>query len=407
MMKKNLKKLMAVFMTSVTLCSTGCGAVTPDLPEEEYFIEASTWGNAMMDAYLKPYWSSSQIYNETATFVGEEGEATLIYTPETVYSVKNYTLDITYTEGVDYEIKGNKICRLKGGSMPYWEVDEYFLTEPNNAAAVIGVDPTKAEFDFKEPRYLYYGETDTITKKQIAVTYSHRESYDGKIPQRQADKLAAVLQKIEDKQDLNIMVYGDSVAVGCNASGTKRGGNVNPHMPDAYNIVKQFLEKRMGVKVNLQNEAVGGWRVSDCINGYPSRFQDKEIDLLILRIGGNDGSTDKAGFVFGLQQLLDMFFEDFPNACVILQTSELPNQQSTWTLNLNQVEDWTYQATEDYAYRGQIAVVPVQSVTNWIEGRGKRTRDWLANNINHGNDFIIRLYAQMILTAMFGEEVIA
>ena len=146
---------MAVFMTSVTLCSTGCGAVTPDLPEEEYFIEASTWGNAMMDAYLKPYWSSSQIYNETATFVGEEGEATLIYTPETVYSVKNYTLDITYTEGVDYEIKGNKICRLKGGSMPYWEVDEYFLTEPNNAAAVIGVDPTKAEFDFKEPRYLY------------------------------------------------------------------------------------------------------------------------------------------------------------------------------------------------------------------------------------------------------------
>lgn len=198
------------------------------------------------------------------------------------------------------------------------------------------------------------------------------------------------------------MVYGDSVAVGCNASGTSYGGNINPHMPDYANIVKQYIEKNCGISVNLENQAVGGWKVADCINAYSSRIANKQIDLMILRIGGNDGDASETRYLFEMNKLLTMFFTEYPEAEVIIQTPELPNQQSTWTLNVGKIGGWTEQIVSESAYADQIAVARVQDFTGWVESRGKRTRDWLANNINHANDFMIRAYAQIILTAMFG-----
>ena len=403
------KKAIALFLSIViSFFACSCGDKQKEntgyqMAESKEFIQTTVWDDRMMEAYLRPYWYSREIYNETVVFVGEESETTLIYTPTTIDSVRNYGLDVQYEEGVDYTIQGNKIRRLKGSKMPYWEVDEYFLKVPNVSGVTIGTNASKLEFQFDETRYLRYGEGDMFTSKQVAVTYRHNEVYDGPVPVQQAEKLQNFLQKVENKETVNIMVYGDSVAVGCNASGTVYGGNVSPYMPDSANIVKQFLQKK-GVDVCLENQAVGGWKVQDCINAYQSKIANKQIDLLILRIGGNDGDSNEIKFLFEMNKLLNMFFAEYPNANVILQTPELPNQQSLWTLNLDKIEGWTYSAMEEHGYAEQIAIAPVQSFTNWMEGRGKRTRDWLANNINHGNDFVIRLYAQMLLTTMFGLE---
>ena len=405
------KLLLLILIAGTVFCCLSCnGKKKTDeegftMANSEEFIQTTTWNEDMMKAYLRPYWYSREIYNETVVFVGEESEATLIYTPTEVDSVRNYGLDINYEEGVDYIIEGNKIRRLKGSKMPYWEVDDYFLKVPNVSGVTIGTYASRLEFEFEEPRYLRYGEGDMFTSKQIAITYRHNETYDGPIPVQQADKLTSFLQKAENKETVNIMIYGDSVGVGCNASGTIYGGNVSPYMPDYANILKQFLEK-MGVTVNLENQAVGGWKVQDCINAYQSKIANKEIDLLILRIGGNDGDSNETKYLFEMNKLLNSFFKDYPNANVILQTPELPNQQSLWTLNLDKIEGWTYSVMEEHASFNQIAIAPIQSITNWVESRGKRTRDWLANNINHGNDFIIRLYSQVILTTMFGSDYI-
>ena len=125
---------------------------------------------------------------------------------------------------------------------------------------------------------------------------------------------------------------------------------------------------------------------------------------MILRIGGNDGDANEDRFVFEMNNLLNKFFEDHPSANVNLQTPEMPNQQSLWTLNVGKIEGWTKQAMEMNAFSDQIALAPVQSFSNWVESRGKRTRDWLANNINHANDFMIRSYAQIILKVILGSD---
>ena len=402
-MKRRLIQIFSCLLSlPFVLGAAACHEEESKMAPERDWIETTTWNDEMMEAYLRPYWYTREIYNETVTFVGEEGEATLIYTPTEVRSVRSYTLETAYTEGKDYTIEGNKIKRIKGSAMPYWEPDEYFLKEPNMSGVAIGVNAAACEFQFEESRYLYYGEGDSITKKQVAVTYRHAEEFTGAFPSYQPEKLARFLKKTEEKQAVNIMVYGDSVAVGCNASGTSYGGNINPHMPDYANIVKQYIEKNCGISVNLENQAVGGWKVADCINAYSSRIANKQIDLMILRIGGNDGDASETRYLFEMNKLLTMFFTEYPEAEVIVQTPELPNQQSTWTLNVGKIGGWTEQIVSESAYADQIAVARVQDFTGWVESRGKRTRDWLANNINHANDFMIRVYAQIILTAMFG-----
>ena len=101
------------------------GYVKQLAPQKEW-INATTWGDELMEAYLRPYWYTREVYNETCTFVGESGEATLMYEPTLVHSVRSYDLSTTYLEGIDYEIVGRKIKRIPTGSMPYWGIEEYY-----------------------------------------------------------------------------------------------------------------------------------------------------------------------------------------------------------------------------------------------------------------------------------------
>ena len=384
-----------------------------DVAPTRDWIDANTWNEDMMDAYLQPYWYTREIYNETVVFVGEEGDATLMYTPETVRSVRNYRLTEEYVEGVDYVIEGNKIRRLKGSSMPYWEPEEYFLSEPNDPNIVVKADSSKIDVDLTGERYLLYGEYAMFTDRQIAITYRHNESFDGKVPEGQQDKLETFLEKVKSGEPLNVAVYGDSVATGCNASGTQFGGMIAPYMPDAYNIVSQYITKKYGNTITIDNQAVGGWQISQCWNAYNEKVSGKAFDLMIFRIGGNDNRTDMALYKDYLEKIINKFFAENPNANLIIQTPELPNQQTgiqlgsiTWTGNISLIDDWTTDVVRNNANADRIAIADVQSFTNWVESRGKLTRDWLANNVNHANDFMIRSYAQIILKTMFGEEYI-
>lgn len=406
-MIKLLKKFLTLMMGGFfAIMGIACGSGTKKLvlPKTKDFINTVTWNEEMMEAYLRPYWYSREIYNETLVFIGEEGEAKLMFAPSEIESVRNFTLDKTYTEGVDYVIQGNVIKRVKGSSMPYWEVDDFFLLYPNDINVRIDVNMETLDFDLKGRRYLRFGEGSTFTSKQIAVTYRHNELFDGVIPVAQQEKLRNVITKLQNHESINLMVYGDSVAVGCNASGTSYGGNINPHMPNAYDIVKQYLEKHYDAKITLENQAVGGWGIFHCLNAYDEKIRGRDIDLLIFRIGGNDGGTSEEYYTMQMHNFLDKFFAEYPNANVIIQTPETPNEQSTWTQNVEFIDKWTENIVKNNENTGNIAIADVQSFIKWTKTKGKRGRDWLANNINHSNDFVIRVYAQYILKTMLGDE---
>ena len=378
--------------------------------EQEEWKTFNDFSETLVDAYLKPYWFTREIYNETCMFVGEEGECRLMYEPSEIKSITDYRLQKTYVEGRDYSINGRIIKRLKGSEIPYWEYDDYFIKADEIAEQSFGVevaaDMSKTDIPFNEQRYLKYGEYATFTDKQIAVTYRHNDVYTGTVPQGQQNKLDRILTKLRSGDDIDLMVYGDSVATGCNASGTYQGGEIAPHMPDAYNLLKLYLEKKFSSHITIDNQAVGGWHISECLNAYRERIHGKHVDLMILRIGGNDTATPEDEYKESLNNLINKFFEDNPNGNLIIQTPEVSNQQAAelWTGNIRKNPKWTNDVLKENGYASQIAVADVQSFVSWMLGAGKMSRDFTGNNVNHFNDFVIRSYTQILLKTMLDTE---
>ena len=405
-----IKKIISLMLSAVMIVGiTACGEQEETvkkaiLPDREEFVGLTEWNEAMMQAYLRPYWNTREIYNETIVFIGEEGEATLMFMPDEIESVKNFGLTEIYKEGRDYTINGNKIKRVKGGKTPYWELDDYYLKEPNNPQAVISVNPAQCAYSFEETRYLRYGEQTVFTSKQLAVTYRHSDAFDGKMPQGQTEKFETIKEKLNGKEKIKVTVYGDSVGVGCNASGTIYGGNTKPYMPDGYEMFCKYLERIYGSEVEYSNQATGGWKVENCIQNYDSRIKDRNIDLLILRIGGNDQNSNKDKFVMEVTILINRFFNDHPDACLLILTPQDCNNESTWVVNGKQVERWIHSAVQDCDRKDRIGIADAFSFVEWMRGKGKKDCDWLANNINHPNDFIIRLYTQLLLTTLLGDD---
>ncbi len=393
-MKNKFKKVLIIAVIVFSLVASSCGSPNK-LAKKKDLITVDTYN---IQAYLQPLWNTREIYNETIMFVGKESSVSLMYKPSNIISVRNYGLDITYTEGKDYTLSGKTITRTKDSAMPYFEIDEYYRSSED--AVSIPIDREKVEQKFDAQRYLKYGEGDMFTSRQMAVTYSHDDAYNGFVPASQEKKFSSFIQKL-GSGNAEIMFYGDSITTGCNASGTISGGNVSPYTPSWTQMVCDFLKEKTGSKIKYMNEAVGGWTSTDGINNFEEKALDQKADLLILAFGMNDSFTRLAVYEENTENMIKAFLKDNPGSNVLLVSSMLPNTESTWLGNQRYFEETLNKIAKKYE---NVAVAPVCSMSKELENMGKKTRDYLANNINHPNDFGVRMYAQVILKTLMGDK---
>ena len=123
-------------------------------------------------------------------------------------------------------------------------------------------------------------------------------------------------------------------------------------------------------------------------------------DLMVLAYGMNDGPTAPAVFAQEIRTLAEAFLSRNPEGYILLVSTMLPNRQSDWRLSHAAQEGLLEEVAHALPRTG---LARVSSAFRALEETGKRTRDFLANNINHPNDFGVRLYAEVILTALLGE----
>ena len=73
-----------------------------------------------------PFWQSNVMRNEQLMIVEKDGvtQGKLLYEPTRVISVRDWTLEREYVEGIDYEINGNVITLPEGSSIPVFK-DEW------------------------------------------------------------------------------------------------------------------------------------------------------------------------------------------------------------------------------------------------------------------------------------------
>ena len=350
-----------------------------------------------VDTYVLPIWEGNTVFYETAMFMGEIGECKLLYTPSKILGVYDYGLQKEYIEGLDFVLEGNTIKRLQGGSMPYADFEDIYSPVP--AQYEIAVEKSRCPDYVKGREYMTYGEADTYTKKQFAISYIHEDKWSGKLPQGKATRFMNTHSKLSKGKSLKVVVYGDSITTGCNSSGTDLGGNVPPYADSFPVMIQKKLSSIYHAEVDLRNVAVGGWATINGLNAFDQRVLSEKADLLILGYGMNDRGTPLESYKAMIADMVCRFRGENPQGEVVLIAPMLPNVETDWLKNQPLFAEKLYELDRESPF---VSVADMTQIHWDILAKGKRYRDMTGNNINHPNDFIARVYAQVILKTLLG-----
>jgi lysophospholipase L1-like esterase len=194
-------------------------------------------------------------------------------------------------------------------------------------------------------------------------------------------------------KDIKICFYGDSITAGCDGSGAF---GIEPFMPGWPQLLKDKLEKTYGSKIETINTAVGGKRSDWGLECAEERLANYKSDLAVIAFGMNDG-TEKISaedFRQNIMGIMDKALMQNKDMEFILIATTLPNSESVFDGYQRQ-----YYNELMSIKREKDAVINMTEVHSMLLER-KRFIDMTGNNINHPNDFLIRIYAQ-VLTALF------
>ncbi len=347
-----------------------------------------------LDKYLMPVWEGNTIYYETALLVGKDDQAPLLFPLEELIGVYDYGLQKEYVNGVDFVIEDNKIKRVDGGSLPFMPVDEYYLNEPAYYTITI---VNNRENSPSGKKYFSFGEKDSYSKYQIAVSYRHSGKGDF-APQGKSQRFSAFIEKLK-KGRADVVFFGDSITAGCNVSGTPYGGETPPYTEKFSIMICKRLQEKFSAVVNHKNTAVCGWSTAEGLKEFAGKVTDAPADLLVLGFGMNDGRTNPKDYFDRTEQMVQLFREKNPEGNVVLIATTYPNTESDWVRNQPLFAKELYKLEEKYPF---VAVADMTKMHYDLLERGKRYRDMTGNNVNHPNDFLARIYAQVILKTILG-----
>ena len=335
---------------------------------------------------MNPIWEGETSYMESVLVVENEyggiDPIQLLYPIEEIIEVKDAKLSKTYQKGVDYTESGGKLIIADDGDIPIFSYEEFHPTTGQEG------------FQDKNGGYICFHEEDFFHSRQIVVTYTHKAAYEGYVPENKGDLLPKVTDKLQNSEDLDLLVFGDSISVGANSSGFVE---VEPYMPSYPQLFANHLQLVYGNKVNLVNPSVGGkgveWGISE-IDGVLQKC--KNIDLAVIAFGMNDGNMAPATFAQKTASLAEKIQAKFPDVEIMLVATMLPNPDAkSFDRNQGKFHDALAEMLETEG----VAVVNVTAVHESLLQK-KRYADMTGNNINHPNDYIARVYAQTLFATL-------
>ena len=391
-----------------------------------------------LDSYMSPIWSGKVIHNETVMFVGIDDKASLLYDADRILSVRSYDLSIEYVQGVDYDYVDGKLVLLEGTRIPYVPLETYYSV----------LDP---QYPYLSTMYngqvtqTMFGDGTTMTQWQVAVTYKHSDTWEGKVVESYEDRFASFINKLENGEDVTVFFYGDSITTGATSSQSRA-----PYAPSYPRMFVQYVAKQYGYTVKYVdsysndmltngkpggggahedtvfgtngtityiNTAVGGWSTQqgvDNLKNYVLNYINAfGCDLFVLAFGMNNGGSEASAVVQYMRQIVQGVVRSAPNTGVVLVSTMIPNPEAVrnpadkYFCNGNQYtfEEKMYPLADglNKTLDGGCAVAPMTSVSQYIHSQ-KRYRDTTGNNVNHPSDFLARTYAQVIYQTVFGYE---
>jgi lysophospholipase L1-like esterase len=338
-----------------------------------------------VDAALAPVWKGSRMVNESLLPVsagGAPAEGRLLFAPSRDLVVRNSRLDTVYEQGRDYVVEGNVLRLPPGSSIPFMTQEQLYPAEAGPA----GTTHPALNGGFV---YAFDG---GLRDFQLAISYTHDAPWDGPIPSSGEGRLPRTKAMLRQGAPLKVVLLGDSISRGAGASWSRP-----PFLRSWGSLLIQYLEKRFGVRITFLNHGLGGTRADWGALVAPYFAAPEKPDLCLIAFGMNDGNgTPTADYLKNIKKIIEEMQAGSPETEFILVAPMLKN--ANWR-SLSPMNE--YLAALRTLESETIAVADVWSVSEYIL-RSKKYSDVSSNHLNHPDDFMVRIYTQVI-AALFSE----
>ncbi len=364
--------------------------------------------------FMHPFWQGDTVYHEDVLFYKGRKSARLLYPISEIISVRSYDLKTEYKAGRDFLVENGELILIEGGNIPVLDV------EPFTSA------PQRHIFPVRDSE-LFLTETCGIKMRNtaLAVTYRHtdlwEDGYSGAGVVSLKSKLPSLFKKLENGEEVNILIYGDSMSTAWGSSGGysvdrffdatnsgtcyETGINVPPYTPAWCDMFVSALSKKYPLAtINLDNLSLGGkgslWG-ADNISARLSLAKHKP-DLVLIGFGINDscGGVSAAEYKRNTAQIIkniksdangneNAYFVPFScHSCNEFAECYPPERFALYEDALCELEN-EFENT---------AAIRLYSLFADM-ARCKEPLDRLENNINHTMDMGGRVYAQAVLSS--------
>src|SRR5882757_3315363 len=341
-----------------------------------------------------PFWKSDSISGDTLFFIQEVGQArpaaSLLLVPKSAPRLTRATRDTQYVLGKDFTWKpGSRMIELPAGSRIQFKTRDEMYPNPD-------AETSFAVSSGHSGRVLLFAEGHVFHDVQVVAAYETKGHWTGLVPAKKSKLLPKTIARLKNKESINLVVLGDSISAGANASGFIGEKPNTPAYPD---LVAHGLQAFGSSRVTLRNLSVGGTRSEWGVTRVPDVLLAGP-DLLIIAFGMNDafhtrdiGAVSPEQYRQNILKIIKETREARPGCEFILVAPMIGNEE--W----DDLEQDRFPAFRDELEGLEGPGVAVADVTSlWAELlKRKNFYDLTGNGLNHPNDFGHKVYSEVIL----------
>ena len=319
----------------------------------------------------------------------ENRSAKLEHLPEKVISFQSADLVESFQEGVDYEVN--------------YEKGSIHLTDDSKVKSYNLLDDVLGERNFinknNHDKPFFHGEADFMHSKQYLISYETIEKKEESIPWKKscAEKYEKFRELLNDKKESHLLLLGDSISVGYNASGFV---DAKPYQAAYGELIKEFLQKKFNTSISFKNISKAG-AISKWALSQMDEIKKTHPDLAVVAFGMNDSGRENFikvsdRYENNIKEIIEKLRLLNPKVEIVLVANMLSNNDFRPHEGHFENRRRLYKLSSQYE---NVAVADVMSRTEILLKR-KKFADISGNNLNHPNDFLHREYAKVILCTL-------
>jgi|GEM_PF-3737641 len=330
----------------------------------------------------------TEIYREAclplAPAAGQEVALRLLYPVKKVTEVVALGTGERLQEGRDWILRDGRVILPPGTRAPVQVDAEFFLTERKEKDGTTKTVRTTVKLVSGS----WYHE------RQLEVSYEPAtRDWSWPAPRSTLADLPRTQQLLASKSPLTVVLFGDSISEGFDASGKNA---VWPYQSGYGELVARQLRRIYGAPITFMNHARAGGTSAHALTQVDAQVAWFKPDLVLLAYGMNDrADARRVAYKENLEKIIAAVRARAPEAEFVVITPMLNNPKQPTGLD-------PVKFIRDEALSLKLPGVAFVDVTSTQLALLER-KDYLdlsGNGANHPNDFLMRIYAQRVLEVL-------